>query len=108
LTGIQYYIRQHLDLWNEHRITPFFIFDGQSLIGQDEITLKRARAANQKTDQAWELYLQTEGEQAVTAFGDSPGMRSLSGAGTEVNLLTELWDKVPFVFRIYTLSFKVF
>ncbi|UKZ93688.1 uncharacterized protein TrAFT101_008596 [Trichoderma asperellum] len=73
LTGIQYHIRQSLDLWDKHRITPFFIFDGQSLIGQDEITLKRGRAANQKTDQAWELYSQTEAEQAVAAFGANPG-----------------------------------
>ncbi|GFP55531.1 uncharacterized protein C139.01c [Trichoderma asperellum] len=73
LTGIQYHIKQSLDLWDKHRITPFFIFDGQSLIGQDEITLKRGRAANQKTDQAWELYSQTEAEQAVAAFGANPG-----------------------------------
>ncbi|KAK4067032.1 uncharacterized protein Triagg1_8032 [Trichoderma aggressivum f. europaeum] len=73
LTGIQFNIRQNLDLWDKHRIIPFFIFDGQSIVGQDEIALKRGRAANQKTDQAWELYSQTEAEQAVTAFGANPG-----------------------------------
>lgn len=77
LTGIQINIRQNLDLWDKHRIIPFFIFDGQSIVGQDEIALKRGRAANQKTDQAWELYSQTEAEQAVTAFGANPGMSIL-------------------------------
>lgn len=74
LTGIQIHIRQNLDLWDKNRIVPFFIFDGQSIIGQDEITLKRGRAANQKTDEAWDLYSQTEAEQAVAAFGANPGM----------------------------------
>ncbi|KAL7922452.1 temperature dependent protein affecting M2 dsRNA replication domain-containing protein [Trichoderma austrokoningii] len=73
LTGVQNNIHQNLDLWDKHRITPFFIFDGQSLIGQDETTLKRARAANKKTEQAWELYSQTEAEQAVAAFGANQG-----------------------------------
>ncbi|KAL6807375.1 temperature dependent protein affecting M2 dsRNA replication domain-containing protein [Trichoderma sp. SZMC 28013] len=77
LTGIQINIRQNLDLWDKHRIIPFFIFDGQSIVGQDEIALKRGRAANQKTDQAWELYSQTEAEQAVTAFGANPGAYQL-------------------------------
>ncbi|KAL5093034.1 hypothetical protein Trisim1_011830 [Trichoderma cf. simile WF8] len=77
LTGFQSNIRQNLDLWDKHRIIPFFIFDGQSIIGQDEIALKRGRAANQKTDEAWELYSQTEAEQAVTAFGANPGAYQL-------------------------------
>ncbi|UKZ72774.1 hypothetical protein TrVFT333_000409 [Trichoderma virens FT-333] len=73
LTGIQIHIRQNLDLWDKHGIVPFFIFDGQSIIGQDDITLKRGRAANQKTDEAWDLYSQTEAEQAVAAFGANQG-----------------------------------
>ncbi|KAL6875508.1 PIN domain-like protein [Trichoderma longibrachiatum] len=73
LTGIQVHIRQNLDLWDKFGITPFFIFNGQSIVGQDEVTLRRGRAANQKTDEAWGLYSQTEAEQAVAAFGANPG-----------------------------------
>jgi hypothetical protein len=76
LTGIDYHIHQHLDLWDKHGITPFFIFDGQSLVGQDEVTLMRARAANQRMDQAWALYLQTEGRESVNVFKENPGMLS--------------------------------
>ncbi|UKZ70548.1 uncharacterized protein TrAtP1_011528 [Trichoderma atroviride] len=72
LTGIHYHIHRHLDLWEKHRITPFFIFDGQSLVGQDEVTLTRARAANQRMDQAWTLYLQTEGNESVNVFKENP------------------------------------
>ncbi|KAF4120442.1 XPG N-terminal domain [Geosmithia morbida] len=73
LTGIETHIEEALDHWEENAIIPFFIFDGQSLTGQDEVTLKRALAANQRTDEAWDLYSQGEAERAVKSFGDSPG-----------------------------------
>ncbi|XWX02034.1 hypothetical protein V2A60_010066 [Cordyceps javanica] len=73
LTGITTHINQNLDLWKKHNITPFFIFDGQSITGQDEVSLKRGRAANSKTDEAWNLYSQSSAEQAVNTFGANPG-----------------------------------
>lgn len=73
LTGFQAHIKDSLDAWAKHNIIPFFVFDGQSVTGQDEITLKRALAANRKTDEAWNLYSNSEAEAAVQAFGDSPG-----------------------------------
>ncbi|KFA52642.1 hypothetical protein S40293_05462 [Stachybotrys chartarum IBT 40293] len=73
LTGIETHINENLAQWEKHRIVPFFIFDGQSIHGQDTISLKRALAANQKTDAAWALYSQTEAEQAVATFGANPG-----------------------------------
>lgn len=36
----------------------------------------RARAANQRMDQAWALYLQTEGRESVNVFKENPGMLS--------------------------------
>jgi hypothetical protein len=74
LTGIGTHIDQNLDQWEKNRIVPFFVFDGQSVTGQDEVSLKRARAANMKTDEAWNLYSQSSAEQAVSTFGASPGM----------------------------------
>ncbi|KAJ6788843.1 hypothetical protein PWT90_06995 [Aphanocladium album] len=73
LTGINTHIEQNLDLWQKNNITPFFIFDGQSITGQDEVSLKRSRAANAKTDEAWNLYSQSSAEQAVNTFGANPG-----------------------------------
>lgn len=82
LTGIQKHIESDLDQWKAHRIIPFFIFDGQAITGQDEISLSQGRRANEKTDQAWELYFSGRAEEAVSAFaGNSGTSRSLpSGA----------------------------
>ena len=76
LTGINTHINQNLDLWKKNNIIPFFIFDGQSITGQDEASLKRGRAANTKTDEAWNLYSQSSAEQAVNTFGANPGMHT--------------------------------
>ncbi|KAG7110146.1 Protein MKT1 like protein [Verticillium longisporum] len=73
LTGLDYHIRQDLEQWNAHKITPLFIFDGQTLHGQDEVAALRGKAANKKTDEAWNLYAKGEAEQAVTAFGANSG-----------------------------------
>jgi hypothetical protein len=73
LTGIKEHIDENLDLWAKHKITPLFVFDGQSVTGQDDISMKRARAANRKTDEAWNLYSNSEAHAAVSAFGASPG-----------------------------------
>lgn len=73
LTGIQSHINENLDLWDKNRIVPLFVFDGQSITGQDDVSLNRRRAANQKTDDAWSLYSQSQAEQAVATFGANPG-----------------------------------
>ncbi|EGX94945.1 XPG I-region protein [Cordyceps militaris CM01] len=73
LTGIKKHISQDLENWKDHNITPLFVFDGQSITGQDEVSLKRARAANSKTDEAWSLYSQSSAELAVNTFGANPG-----------------------------------
>ncbi|RSM15379.1 hypothetical protein CEP52_000916 [Fusarium oligoseptatum] len=73
LTGIESHINENLDNWEKFHIVPFFVFDGQSVTGQDDITLDRALKANKKTDHAWALYSQTAAEEAVTTFGANPG-----------------------------------
>jgi hypothetical protein len=74
LTGIEKHIQADLDQWAAHKITPFFIFDGQPITGQDEITVSRGRQANEKTDHAWDLYFSGHAERAVMAFGAHGGM----------------------------------
>lgn len=73
LTGIETHINQNLDLWENNRIVPFFVFDGQSVTGQDEVSLQRRLLANKKTDEAWDLYSRSEAERAVHKFGTNPG-----------------------------------
>ncbi|KHO01487.1 XPG I-region protein [Metarhizium album ARSEF 1941] len=73
LTGIQTHITENLNLWDKHRIVPFFVFNGQSITGQDEVGLRRRRTANKKTDEAWDLYSRSEAEQAVATFGANAG-----------------------------------
>ncbi|KAJ4268290.1 hypothetical protein NW762_002353 [Fusarium torreyae] len=73
LTGVEAHINQNLDLWAKFEIVPFFVFDGQPVTGQDDITLDRGLQANKKTDEAWNLYSQGAAEEAVTTFGTSPG-----------------------------------
>ncbi|KAM5374860.1 hypothetical protein ACJZ2D_006204 [Fusarium nematophilum] len=73
LTGIEAHINENLDLWEKSQIVPLFVFDGQSVTGQDDIALDRGLKANKKTDEAWSLYSQTAAEEAVTTFGANPG-----------------------------------
>lgn len=71
LTGMQGRIEADLDQWKAHRVVPFFIFDGQSITGQDEVTVTKSRQANEKTDYAWNLYFNSQANDAVLAFGQN-------------------------------------
>ena len=71
LTGIQGRIENELDQWKAHKITPFFIFDGQSVAGQDEAAVKRGLANCLKSDISWDLYFNGRADEAVSAFGQS-------------------------------------
>ncbi|KAK3308108.1 nuclease-like protein [Chaetomium strumarium] len=71
LTGIRGRIEQELDQWKAHKVTPFFIFDGQPMTGQDDAAVRVGRQNNIKTDIAWDLYFNSRAEEAVAAFGTS-------------------------------------
>ncbi|KAL1881151.1 hypothetical protein VTK73DRAFT_4598 [Phialemonium thermophilum] len=73
LTGIHKHIESDLDQWKAHGIVPFFIFDGQPVTGQDDVSLTRGLRANEKTSEAWELYFNGRAEEAVLAFGANAG-----------------------------------
>lgn len=76
MTGIEHHLRADIDQWKAHKIVPFFIFDGQSVTGQEEVAVQRGRTANQKTDEAWKLYFNSHAQEAVDAFGANSGMHS--------------------------------
>lgn len=67
-------IQDDLDKWQANGVTPFFIFDGCAVKGQDELAMKTGLEANTGTDGAWELYSRGEAEAAVSNFGASSGM----------------------------------
>lgn len=74
MTGIQAHIEADLEAWKAHKIIPFFIFDGQTVTGQDEVAVVRGREAIKKTNEAWELYFNGQAGNAVAAFGANSGM----------------------------------
>ncbi|RYP24469.1 hypothetical protein DL765_000489 [Monosporascus sp. GIB2] len=73
LTGIQTHIETDLDSWATNRTTPFFIFNGQSVVGQDDVSVQRGKKAIAGTDEAWTLYFQSQATEAVAAFGSHRG-----------------------------------
>lgn len=77
LTGIQARIQVELDNWLKNRTTPFFIFDGQPMVGQDEVTTKLGREIQKQTGVAWKLYSEGQAEAAVAAFGECASKSSI-------------------------------
>ncbi|KAH8908699.1 PIN domain-like protein [Coniochaeta sp. PMI_546] len=73
MTGIVKRIEDDLDQWANHRVTPLFVFDGQVVEGQDEISRMRGRKALEQTQKAWDLYFGNQAIEAVTTFGSNIG-----------------------------------
>ncbi|KAI0446678.1 nuclease-like protein [Xylaria telfairii] len=73
LTGVQTHIESDLDSWKENNTTPLFVFNGQSVVGSDEIAIQRGIRAIAGTDEAWSLYFQSQANEAVSAFGSHKG-----------------------------------
>jgi len=66
-------IDEDLEQWAAHGITPLFVFDGQTLVGQDEMSIANGSKAQEKTNAAWSLYFGGRPSEAVAAFGSSIG-----------------------------------
>jgi hypothetical protein len=73
LTGIQSHIEGDLDSWKANHTTPFFIFNGQSVVGSDDVAIQRGIRAIAGTDEAWSLYFNGQANEAVLAFGSHKG-----------------------------------
>lgn len=69
--GLKQHIATELDQWKANSMTPFFVFDGQSIVGKDDMTLRNSKASLIKTQNAWDLYAQSHPEEAVKTFGTS-------------------------------------
>ncbi|KAG8163253.1 hypothetical protein KVR01_006550 [Diaporthe batatas] len=62
-------IEVDLNKWKANDCTPFFVFDGCPVKGQDELSLELGRTANVGTNAAWELYNNAQAQPAVETFG---------------------------------------
>ncbi|KAM3088260.1 hypothetical protein ACMFMG_002314 [Clarireedia jacksonii] len=66
--GLRQHIENDLDKWKENNITPFFVFEGQAVVGKNEMTMHNLRAAIGGTQEAWALYNEGNPTDAVAAF----------------------------------------
>lgn len=78
MMGFSKIVETDLDQWKEHRVTPFFIFSGQPITGQDDISIMRGRRGNEDTDEAWRMYWSGEPGRAVEEFGAGSGKQVLA------------------------------
>ncbi|KAH8801549.1 hypothetical protein F5884DRAFT_518715 [Xylogone sp. PMI_703] len=69
--GLKEHIRNELDQWKSNGMKPIFVFDGQSIMGKEDMALRNAKSALLKTQTAWDLYADNHPEDAVKAFGAS-------------------------------------
>lgn len=75
LGGLPFALKNHfeadLEKWKKAGITPIFVFEGLSLYGEDEISLRIAREASTSIQEGWDLYTAEKPNEAVRAFGNS-------------------------------------
>ncbi|CAK7275274.1 hypothetical protein SEPCBS119000_006610 [Sporothrix epigloea] len=69
LTGIYKHLENELDQWKAHKVTPFFIFEGIPVVGQDQVSIQAGLSNIQATNEAWDLYFAGRALDAVAAFG---------------------------------------
>lgn len=65
-------IEDELDCWRDNDISPFFIFDGCPVKGEDKVSISTGREAHAGTDEAWASYAAGDAKIAVAAFGKNP------------------------------------
>ncbi|KAI9640216.1 hypothetical protein NHQ30_011454 [Ciborinia camelliae] len=66
--ALKTHIQNDLDKWVDNKMEPFFVFEGQSIVGKKEMTMRSLKAAISETEQAWALYNDGNPTDAVAAF----------------------------------------
>lgn len=69
--GIEKHITDELDKWKSIETTPFFVFDGCPVKGEDKVSISVGHEAIAATDEAWARYAKGDAQAAVAAFGQS-------------------------------------
>ncbi len=73
LTSIHMHMENELNQWKANKMTPFFIFDGQPVVGQDDVTVSSGVRAVARASEAWDLYFTGRADEAVGTFGAAGG-----------------------------------
>ncbi|KAL3423403.1 XPG domain-containing protein [Phlyctema vagabunda] len=73
--GLKKCIRDDLDRWAEHGMTPVFVFEGQSTVGKENVILKDSKDVLAKVQEAWDCYTNGNSTGAVKLFGLSGAAR---------------------------------
>lgn len=76
--SLKLHIERELDAWKANKMRPVFVFDGQSVIGSEEVTLANAAVALTKTNHAWDVYGKENANVAVKTFSLSRKPHDLS------------------------------
>lgn len=87
--ALKYYIGEELDRWKQSEMRPLFIFDGQSIVGKEDMALRTSMAALERTKKAWTLYGENEPSEAVKTFGTSGATRPEEVCGILREVLLE-------------------
>lgn len=66
--ALKIHIEKDLDKWKENEMEPLFVFEGQSIVGRKEMTMRTLKTAISETEQAWALYNDGNPTDAVAAF----------------------------------------
>lgn len=82
--ALRHFIGEDLNKWKENAMRPLFVFDGQSVVGKEDMALRNAKTALNRTQKAWDLYVENQPTDAVKSFGAS-GM--ISANCTSIHLL---------------------
>ena len=67
--SLKQHLEDELDLWKAHNITPLFVFEGQSIVGKDDMSMRRAKSSLNSINKAWNLYGENHADDAVKTFG---------------------------------------
>jgi hypothetical protein len=69
--ALKSHIEADLDQWERAGLIPYFIFDGLSIIGEEEMSIRTAKESGDRILEAWRLYCNNQATDAVSAFGNS-------------------------------------
>ncbi|OAA67029.1 xpg i-region protein [Niveomyces insectorum RCEF 264] len=71
LTGFTAFLEKELDQWAANNLTPLFVFNGQPVVGQDDMSIANGLRDIARTDTAWQLYSAGRADEAVANFGST-------------------------------------
>lgn len=69
--SLKKHIENDLAKWAAHEMYPLFVFEGQSIVGKEDVLLRSAKESSVLNQGAWNQYSTEQADLAVVAFGHS-------------------------------------